>query len=158
MSRGYIYVLSTDERPQIVKIGKTTQWPDKRLEEINSDWYLSINTWKLAHWRFVENCDKAERLIHKQISAHRLPAKNHREVFRISVQFGREIVDRICERYPASSDELPVKKPRNWKTLDSLAYEHIKQHGAFAQQIQDYKVKLSDGDFYRWLKEVQRYL
>ena len=156
--RGYIYILYTHERPGAVKIGKTTTHPDKRCFEHNKDWYLSINSWKVCFWRWVENCDKAEREILSLLKRHNLGAKLHREAFKLDIETAKDIAVRVCDRYPAKSDKKtdPVMKKK--KTLDLLAYKHVNSSGRFANQIIENKVSMLEEDYYKWLSTVSQYM
>ncbi len=156
--RGYIYILRSDDRPGTVKIGKTTKHPDRRCIEHNADWYLSINSWEICFWRWVENCHKAEREIHSLLKGYNLGAKRHREAFKIDPKTARDITIRVCDRYPPKSDKRtdPIMKKR--KKLDELAFKHIQRRGRFSDQIIENKKYLKEEDYYKWLQTVSEYI
>lgn len=156
--RGYIYILHSPERPGIVKIGKTTKSPKIRCGEHNRNWYLSINTWDIAFWRWVENCCAAEIEIFQLISKYNLGAKSHREAFRIDISLAKKAAIMICDRYPASDDKPldPIFKKR--RTLDNAAYNHIKKQKPLAETIIKNKQIMAETDFYKWLYEIRNFL
>lgn len=153
--RGYIYILATSERPGVVKIGKTTVLPGKRCNQINEQWYLSLNTWEVQFWRWVENCSKAESEIHRLFSNLNLGAKKHREAFRVDIITAKETVERVCDKYPAKSDKPVSRAYRQKKKLDRLAYDHIQKSGPLAPRILENKSLLRDEEFYGWLYEIR---
>jgi hypothetical protein len=156
--RGYVYVLNSLERPDIVKIGKTTKSPTLRCAEHNRNWYLSLNTWEVNYWRWVENCGAAETSIHRLFAVHNLRAKGFREAFRVDLIIAMETVVRVCDAYPAKSDRPidPIFKKRS--ALDRLAYNHIQKDGPLTQIIILNKKRLSEIDFYKWLNEVKNHI
>lgn len=156
--RGYIYILRTNDRPGTVKIGKTTRHPDKRCSEHNKDWYLSVNSWEVSFWRWVENCHKVEGELLSLLKRHNLGAKLHREAFQIDPETARDITIRICDKYPPKSDNKadPVMKKK--KNLDDVAYKHIRENGRFAKQIIERHKIMKEEDYYKWLLEVSVYI
>jgi hypothetical protein len=152
--RGYIYILRTSERPGVVKIGKTTVLPKTRCQQINQGWYLSLNTWEVAFWRWVEDCNIAEKEIHRLIAVHNLGAKSHREAFRVNLETAKDIAKRVCARYPAKSDKRPDPILNKKKSLDESAYRHIQKNGPLSEKIIQQKKLLNEADFYKWLSEI----
>lgn len=156
--RGFIYILHSNERPGIVKIGKTTKSPKIRCNEHNRDWYLSINSWEVRFWRWIENCNVAETEIHKLFVKHNLGARGHREAFRVDVRVAEETAIRVCDKYPAKGDEPTAPILRKKKTLDRIAYAHIARNGMLTEKIIEYKKIMSELDFYKWLMEIKELL
>jgi hypothetical protein len=156
--RGYIYLLISHERSAIVKIGRTTQSPAIRCKELNKDWYLSLNTWEVHYWRWVENCFLAEARIHKLLAKHRLEAKSYREAFRISLPIAMETVVRICDAYPPKSNAQfdPILKKRAF--LDKIAYTYISKKGPLSEKIIGNKIILNEVDFYKWLQTIKAHI
>ena len=153
--RGYIYVLVSSERPSIVKIGRTEKSPAIRCKEHNIDCYLSINTWEVKDWRWVENCRLAESKIHKLLEKYRLEVKLHREAFRVSVPVAMDVVIRVCDLYPPKSNTPinPIIKKKN--KLDKMAYKHIKNNGPLSSYLLKNKEIMTDNDFYSWLDVIK---
>lgn len=156
--RGYIYALHSAERPEIIKIGRTVKKPEVRCSEHNANWYLSINTWKVVFWRWVENCVKAESEIHQHLKPHNLKAKSHKEAFRIDLYVARDIMVRVCDNYPSKEDKPQEPVLRKRKSLDMLIYKHIRNNGPLSEALIRNKQILKDSDFYGWVNEVKLFL
>lgn len=155
--RGYIYILKSQEAPNFLKIGKTIKSPSIRCKEINHIRYLSLATWEVSYWRWTENCNIAEYKIHKQLANYNVRAKNHREVFWVSLDLAIEVVSLVCDGHPPKEDVALDRVFRVRKSLDNLAYAHIRKGGPLSEKIIEYKKILDDADFYRWMREI-RYL
>jgi hypothetical protein len=153
--RGYIYVLRSEERPSVVKIGRTERSPEIRCKQHNIDCYLSINTWEVHYWRWVEDCIASEVRIHKLLQKHKLKVKAHREVFKISLEVAMDVVVRICDSYPAKSDQQVKVLKRKRAKLDAIAYEHIRRNGPLSNFIVRNKQVMSNDDFYGWLEAIK---
>ena len=156
--RGFIYILRTIDRPGVVKVGKTTIHPKKRCAEHNKDWYLSINSWEVSFWRWVENCHAAERELLKLLKPHNLGAKLHREAFKIDTSTVRETATRVCDKYPPKSDKKTDPIMKKQKVLDQLAFKHIQVNGLFSGQIIENKKNMQQEDYYNWLMLVSKYI
>jgi len=156
--RGYIYILHSNERPDVLKIGKTTKSPEIRCQEHNDEWYLSINSWSVVKWFWVEDCDLVERTILKSLKKFNLGAKKHREAFRISVDVGIELSERICSASPAKSDKPQKRKPRKSRELEDLAYRHVSSDGPYKEKILEMHKCLDHKDFIKWLDNIKFYI
>lgn len=77
---GWVYVLSTREMPDLLKIGMTTRTVETRAWEINSATGVSIPFGVRHCWRVADPV-AAERLVHARLGQFRL--RNDREFFRI---------------------------------------------------------------------------
>ncbi len=153
--RGYIYILTSEERPGVVKIGKTTVHPQNRCNRHNQDWYLSINSWLVQHWLWVENCTKAESEIHKILSSYNLGARLHKEAYKVSFALAKETVERVCSKYPAKSDQRDAPVMRKKKKLYRLIFSHIKKNGSISEHIINNKKIMTDEDFYNWISQIE---
>jgi hypothetical protein len=105
---GWIYILSTRELRDLLKIGMTTRTVEERAREINSATGVVIPFGVRSCWR-VRNPAEAERLVHSRLIQYRM--RNDREFFRLDWTVARtEIAD--CLR--SASQEL--------RTLDTLTW------------------------------------
>jgi T5orf172 domain len=77
---GWIYILSTREIPDLLKIGMTTRSVEERVQEINRATGVVIPFGVRACWR-VKTPAKAERLLHQEFDGQRI--RSDRESFRI---------------------------------------------------------------------------
>jgi hypothetical protein len=85
---GFVYVLSNESMPGIVKIGMTTRNPEIRLSEINSA--TGVLPFALEAVITSRNAKWTEREVHERLSARRI-SKN-REFFRIDIEEARRTV------------------------------------------------------------------
>jgi hypothetical protein len=85
---GYIYILSTREQRDVLKIGYTERTVEERIKEINSSTGVVIPYGCRAVWT-VENASVVEKEIHAIFSDERI--RNDREFFKIDFYeaFGR---------------------------------------------------------------------
>ena len=77
---GWIYVLSTREIPDLLKIGMTTRSVEERVHEINRATGVVIPFGVRACWR-VKTPATAERMLHQELDGQRV--RSDREFFRI---------------------------------------------------------------------------
>jgi len=75
---GWIYILSTRQSNQFLKIGMTTRTVEQRVQEINSATGVVIPFGVRRCWR-VRNPTEAERIVHVALSEYRI--RNDREFF-----------------------------------------------------------------------------
>lgn len=87
---GWVYILSTREHPDLLKIGMTTRTVEQRVSEINGATGVAIPFGVRRCWR-VSDPQKAERLIHTTLAEHRL--RNDREFFRVRYADAAKILD-----------------------------------------------------------------
>lgn len=78
---GWIYVLSTREFPDLLKIGMTTRTVEQRAREINNATGVAIPFGVRRCWRLSDPA-RAERLVHSALQTYRL--REDREFFRVS--------------------------------------------------------------------------
>ena len=78
---GWIYVLSTRELPDLLKIGMTTRTVEQRAREINNATGVAIPFGVRRCWR-VSDPSRAERLVHSVLQRYRI--REDREFFRVS--------------------------------------------------------------------------
>jgi len=97
---GYIYILRNESLdPDRLKIGRTHHHPRFRAEELSQA--TGVPTpFTVAWYGRTEDCKKAERFVHKSLSAYRTNPK--REFFDVdldeAVEAGREAIERSGRR------------------------------------------------------------
>mgnify|MGYP002144210229 CR=1 FL=1 len=85
----YIYILSNPSMPNLIKVGKTTKHPSKRMSELHS---TGVPTpFELEFSAMVDNCGFSELAAHRALANYRVTGK--REFFRISVKKAIELRD-----------------------------------------------------------------
>lgn len=77
---GYIYILSNESMPGLIKIGRSINGARKRAKELNTTGVPS--PFRVEFEVLVEDCVHAESVIHEHLSEHRVPNK---EFFKMPV-------------------------------------------------------------------------
>lgn len=104
----YLYILTNPSIPGLIKVGKTTTSPERRMSELHS---TGVPTpFSCAICFEVENCHEAERIAHQALSDCRV--SENREFFDISVESAiRLIINKIGPYVIFSSqDDFGVKE------------------------------------------------
>lgn len=91
---GWIYILSTREQPEILKIGRTDRPVVDRVREINSATGVLV-PWAARRIYRVRNSQKAEAEIHRRLAEYRI--RIDREFFAISIGDAVQIIDAYLE-------------------------------------------------------------
>ena len=103
---GWIYVLSTRELPDLLKVGMTTRTVEQRAQEINGATGVALPFGVRRCWR-VSDPAKVEKRVHQALHEFRL--RNDREFFRVSFRVAVQLIDTLIHE---SSLEI--------RTLDAL--------------------------------------
>jgi hypothetical protein len=94
---GWIYILSTRELNDLLKIGMTTRTVEMRAQEINSATGVAIPFGVRRCWR-VSDPDRAERIVHAALSDYRI--RDDREFFRldfiVAARIAQEAIAGAC--------------------------------------------------------------
>ena len=83
---GWIYILSTRDHKDLLKIGVTTRTVEARAQEINNATGVAVPFGVRRCWRVLEP-RRAEKLVHQALYKYRL--RNDREFFRMEFQLQR---------------------------------------------------------------------
>jgi hypothetical protein len=93
---GWIYILSTREIPQLLKIGMTRRTVEDRVREINSATGVAIPFGVRCCWRVVDP-SKAEDVVHSALDPWRI--RGDREFFRIEFSDAKKLVIDTLEKH-----------------------------------------------------------
>ena len=106
---GYVYVLFNKAVPDYVKIGMTTRDVGERAKELSNTGVPG--EWKAHFSIFVPDCEKVERLSHRDLDKVRY--SSNREFFNIPLEEAERIVKRRAQenisQYPGWPDPQSVK-------------------------------------------------
>ena len=114
---GYIYAMSNDSMPGLLKVGMTTRNPEVRLLEANSP-----NTWiptnfKLELAKKVNNPKQKEKTLHVLLEKFTERTNSRREFFRVSIEIVNLLFDLIDgEKYTNNV----VEKLYYWNEEDDI--------------------------------------
>ena len=113
---GWIYVLSTRETPNILKIGMTSRSVSMRVKEINSATGL-IYPFGARYVFRVNDAKEAEEAIHKTLSGYRI--RSDREFFEIQPGEAIRLIRQCLERHRL-----------RYRTKGAIVwFDHAKNHG-----------------------------
>ena len=91
MKPGYIYILTNESMPGMVKIGRTERQPETRSKELHTTGVPQ--PFKLEYFVFVEDCHTAEYQIHSLLEKKGLRNSKNREFFNMEVNEAIEIIE-----------------------------------------------------------------
>lgn len=91
-AQGFIYVLINRAIPGIVKIGKTTQLPEKRAAELSTSTGVPL-PYQVYYAVKVLDCHRAERFVHERLASVR--DNFSREFFAISPEIAKALIDEV---------------------------------------------------------------
>ena len=96
MSYGYLYTISNESMPGILKVGMTERTPDIRLNEANgSDTWRPPTPYKLEFAKKVSDPKQKEKTIHILLSQYTERINPKREFFRVSVEEVKTLFDLV---------------------------------------------------------------
>jgi hypothetical protein len=104
--RGYVYILTNELLPGILKIGFTTKSPYERVKEINSATGV-ITPFQLTYVYECVNPYNLEQEIHKELQAKGLRVNNKREGFQLPINETISLIEHLGEKYKGKI--LPVE-------------------------------------------------
>ena len=92
----YVYILSNETMPGIVKIGYTKNDPGVRAKQINAATGVAMDfnvEWAYPCYNGIE----LEGEVHKYLDSFRV--NKHREFFRMTVEEAKSVIERLGKRY-----------------------------------------------------------
>ena len=108
---GYIYCLSNPSYEGLYKIGFTTRNVEDRIKELHTTGVIYPFKIELVKW--VTNCEKKERLLHKICDRYGERKVKNREFFSISINEIKDLFDLIDEEYKKEkSEEIQKEVPK----------------------------------------------
>lgn len=107
---GWLYILSTRETPDLLKIGMTTRTVETRVAEINSATGVSIPFGVRHCWRVADPAG-AERLAHNDLQGSRV--RKDREFFRLDYVAAKRSIQLILDEH-----KLELRTLDNLSVLD----------------------------------------
>lgn len=93
MAKGFVYILRNEAMPGLLKIGYSVKVPTERVGELFTTGVPE--PFELAYYCLVENADKLEPAIHRNLSAYR--HKGNREFFRIELEAAVRSIASLCK-------------------------------------------------------------
>jgi hypothetical protein len=132
LQAGFIYILTNQSMPDLVKVGMTTKTPNLRAAELSSTGVPS--PFELEYYSFFYDMVLAEKLVHQKLSSCRY----NKEFFRTEVTIAIDAIENI---------DLPFfrlfSKPENDQKLEQFrkdAEEQVrKEEEQKTKQMEDEK-------------------
>lgn len=120
---GHVYIMINASFPKnILKIGMTKREPYERAEELSNKTGLPAE-FQVAYEKRVQDCEKAERRIHKELKQYRTTAfrgNRDREFFQIPLKQAIPVVENICIEIGILEKEIPVVIKQENRLLPSF--------------------------------------
>lgn len=110
ISKGFVYILTNEHMPGILKIGYTSRSPEERAHELYHKKTGVPGEFKVSYRYMCRNPHKVEKIIHRRLSRERI--NNNREYFRVDIGKAIELIEEVSEGYQIRSEPAPkVRKP-----------------------------------------------
>ncbi len=93
MAKGFVYILRNEAMPGLLKIGYSVKVPTERVDELFTTGVPE--PFKIAYYCLVENADKLEPAIHRNLSDYR--HRGNREFFRIELEAAVQSITNLCK-------------------------------------------------------------
>lgn len=87
---GWVYILTNEAMPGMVKIGLTTRTPKERAAELSGASGVPL-PYAVAWARAVSDCAYVEIVVHRMLDDRRVNGK--REAFRVDVATARQVIE-----------------------------------------------------------------
>jgi T5orf172 domain len=124
---GWVYALSNESMPGLIKIGFTSRPPLERLEEANAPNTFGPPTpYRIEFAKRVRNANQREKMIHRILSRDRVNMS--REFFRVHLEVVRDVfalMDGEEWGLEETEAEFDVHIPTGRETVDAFLNEHI---------------------------------
>jgi hypothetical protein len=108
---GYLYCISNEYMPGILKIGKTSRTPESRLKEANSCTW-AFPAFRIEFAKKVKDVHRKEKLLHRLLEQYTERVLSRREFFRISIEEVRAFFDFTDGEMWISSKDQSHQKTR----------------------------------------------
>lgn len=117
MARGFVYILLNPAVPGYVKIGKTTQTPEDRAEELSGATGVPM-PFVVAYDAVFADCDRAEEYVHALLQARGVQRTPNREFFALSL---REAIAIVMEAEREFGQQPPSVGSTSRPAADSIS-------------------------------------
>ena len=105
---GWVYVLTNEAMPRMVKIGLTTKTPKERAAELSSATGVPL-PFVVAWARAVPDCAYVEKAVHRMLDDKRVNGR--RESFRVDVKTARQVIEAAAGSMLGRPWQTPPARP-----------------------------------------------
>lgn len=109
---GWVYVLVSSEKPELVKIGQTSRDPETRAKELSSDTGVSM-PYIVAYQVETVYASEIESAVHRRLSDSRV--NPNREFFRVRTRKAIQTIRKILDNRPTDFTEAVAQ---TWSLID----------------------------------------
>lgn len=99
----YIYILSNETMPGLVKVGFTKNKPSERAKQINAATGVALD-FKVEWYYPCFNAHALEGEIHAYLEQNGMRVNKKKEFFNVTVEQARAVIERIGEPYRMQED------------------------------------------------------
>jgi len=108
-TKGYIYILTNPAYPNdMLKIGMTRRTPEVRAREIYKGATGVPAPFKVAFKKHVENCELAEKILHKRLLQFR--SNNSREFFELELKEAKIVLNEVAYEIDELYSQEKIRK------------------------------------------------
>jgi hypothetical protein len=125
MAKGFVYILRNAAMPGLLKIGYSVKVPTERVEELFTTGVPE--PFKLAYYCLVENADKLETQIHRNLSDYR--HRGNREFFRIELENVVGCIANLCKPEHEWNEEQPQSVTQSVGSSQRVPYDGNTAYG-----------------------------
>jgi hypothetical protein len=108
LNPGYLYILSNESMPGMVKIGRTERQPEVRSQELRTTGVPQ--PFNLEHFVFVDDCVSTEQLVHAFLEHKGFRTSSDREFFGMPIQAAIEAVEWITNKTSPSAPDFRYRE------------------------------------------------
>jgi len=152
---GWVYALSNESMPGLIKIGFTSRSPSERLEEANAPNTFGPPTpYRIEFAKKVRNANQREKMIHRILSRDRVNMS--REFFRVRLEVVRDVFDLMEgeEWNPEETEaEFDVYIPTGADTVAEFLNKHIFPPSEDTAKTETVTLKKLTAVFAKWKAE-----
>ena len=141
---GYVYILTNESFPNLIKIGYTKNDPEHRAKELSS---TGVPTpFRVWHYSLVENANDVEEAIHVSLFKNR--TNKDREFFCISPESAKNTMDRIIleqrENFLTKQQKQKQEQYNNPKFVELIKFLKSNQGKLFSTLDLAKELKISE--------------
>ena len=138
---GYVYILTNEYLPGLLKIGMTTRTPEDRAVEISKTGVPG--KWYVHYYLFVPNCTKIEKSVHQALHTFRVDI--NREFFKVEMDYAINVINehgfKLINHFPGWPNMENVKQFIEIE-LNKIKEEEARRVAATRLEKQVWLVKL----------------
>jgi len=149
--KGFVYVMSNESMPGLIKVGMSIKVPDERAKELSSD-TSTPTPFIVEYYALFENMQKAERLVHEKLHKYH----HGKEFFKANVEHAIQAIESLSISYTklyskpdndkkAKDLQLELDAKRKEEEKNKLRNEYTSQLKKIAESMKTFPKPLGNG-------------